>query len=682
MLIAHSYDVAERLLLELLDSPYLALDIETTGLQTRQDAVIGIGISNATKGFYYCTNKAETSDVAKFLRLLRPHKLITFNGGFDFSFLLNSYGIDLLPSMHCDVLLLKHACDENLPLDLKGIAANVFGLDATNEQQALKASIKANGGGANEFYKADLQILAKYCVQDCLLTYRLFEHYSPKLTANALDAFFYQDETMPLYKEVVIPMQRQGIRVDMDALDVALVNITKDLSDLETQIYQSISPELDLFKSSFLDKAFPLLTKTGKPSRWTLKYKSQEEAWNAQSPGQQMFNIASKHHLKRLFFDIMDLEPLSTTETGQPQVDEEFLSSRVQHQPWVQLLINWNKLSKIKGTYLQRFADECEDGIFYPQYKMHGTVSGRLSGDFQQLPRPLKGDGVVAKHTSVIRSLFVPRPGNMLISADYNSLEPTIFAHASGDKKLQAIFNNNRDFYSAVAIMTEGRTEFSSDKSAPNYLGNLDPDLRQKAKAYALGLAYGMTDYKLQFEIGVPQSDAAKLVKKYFDAFPDLKAWMDKSQLDACLLGKVRTQTGRVRHLGQAVALHAKYGIDLKDSLAIWSRFNATPALYKQAKEDRKVFTNLLNNAINFQVQGMAASVMNRASIALARALKAQNLDAQIVGQIHDQLLLEAPEEMAPLVAKITKECMESTVKISVPLKTTPIIGRNFQECK
>jgi len=682
MLIAHSYDVAERLLLELLDSPYLAVDIESTGLNTRQDAVIGIGISNATKGFYYCTTKAETSDVAKFLRLLRPHKLITFNGGFDFSFLLNSYGIDLVPSMHCDVLLLKHACDENLPLDLKGIAANVFGLEATNEQQALKASIKANGGGANEFYKADLQILAKYCVQDCLLTYRLFEHYSPKLTANDLDAFFYQDETMPLYKEVVIPMQRQGIRVDMDALDVALVNITKDLSDLETQIYQTISPELDLFKSSFLDKEFPLLTKTGKPSRWTLKYNSQEEAWNAQCPGQQMFNIASTHHLKRLFFDIMDLEPLSTTETGQPQVDEEFLSSRVQHQPWVQLLINWNKLSKIKGTYLQRFADECEDGIFYPQYKVHGTVSGRLSGDFQQLPRPLKGEGVVAKHTSVIRSLFVPRPGNMLISADYNSLEPTIFAHASGDKKLQAIFNNNQDFYSAVAIMTEGRTEFSSDKSAPNYLGNLDPDLRQKAKAYALGLAYGMTDYKLQFEIGVPQSDAAKLVKKYFDAFPDLKAWMDKSQLDACLLGKVRTQTGRVRHLGQAVALHAKYGIDLKDSLAIWSRFNATPALYKQAKEDRKVFTNLLNNAINFQVQGMAASVMNRASIALARALKASGMQGTILGQVHDELILECPEDELTTTINLTKQVMETNLKLTVPLKVNPKAGKTYKDCK
>lgn len=682
MLIAHSYDVADRLLQELLNSPFLAVDIETTGLNTRQDAVIGVGISNATKGFYLNTAKMSQTDMQKFLKLLAPHKLLTFNGGFDFSFLLNNYGVDLVPSMHCDVLLLKHACDENFPLDLKGIAAQVFGIDATNEQQELKASVKANGGSAHEYYKADLNILAKYCVQDCLLTYKLFEYYSPRLTTNGLDNFFYVDETMPLYKEVVIPMQRQGISVDMDALDVATINITKDLSELETQIYKSISPELNLFKSSFLDKEFPLITKTGKPSRWTLKYKSQEDAWNAQSPGVQMFNLASKHHLKRLFFEIMNLEPLSTTETGQPQVDEEFLSSVVQQFPWVQLLINWNKLSKIKGTYLQRFADECEHGIFYPQYKMHGTVSGRLSGDFQQLPRPLKGDGVVAQHTSVIRSLFIPRPGNLLISADYNSLEPTIFAHASGDKKLQAIFNNNQDFYSAVAIMTEGLTEFSSDKASANYLGNLNPELRQKAKAYALGLAYGMTDYKLQFEIGVSQADAAKLVKKYFDAFPDLKNWMDKSQLDACSLGKVRTQTGRVRHLGQAVALYAKYGIDLKDSLAIWKTFNENPGEYAKAKEARKVFVNLLNNAINFQVQGMAASVMNRASIALVRELKAQGFQAVITGQVHDELIVECPEYELKPVTQLIKHVMETTTKLTVPLKVSPKSGKTYKDCK
>lgn len=681
MSIAHSYDDA-CLFLSSLKSSTLALDIETTGLNTRRNAIIGVGISSATDGFYVNTTNMPAADVTKFLQLLTTKQIIAFNAEFDLGFLRNFYGVDLVPQLHCDVMLLKHACDENYPLDLKGIAAQLFGLDTTKEQQELKASIKANGGTANQFFKADLAILAKYCIQDCLLTYRLFEHYSPILTKNGLDAFFYQDETMPLYKEVVIPMQRHGIAIDQPKLTQALADITQDLNTLQTDIQAAIQPQLNLFKQEFLDKEFPMLTPTGKPTKWRSKYASQEEAWTACNPGEPMFNIASKNHLKRLFFDIMKLAPLSRTPTGAPQVDEEFLASVVNQQPWVQQLINWNKLSKIKGTYLERFAEECENGIFFPQYKMYGTVSGRLSGDFQQLPRPLKGDGLVAKHTSTIRSLIIPRPGNVLISADYNSLEPTIFAHASGDKKLQAIFNNNQDFYSAVAIMTEGCNEFSSNKSAPNYLGNLDPDLRQKAKAYALGLAYGMTDYKLQFEINVSREDAEKLVAKYFNAFSDLKAWMDASQLHACLLGYVKTETGRVRHLGQAVGLRAKYGMELKNSLAIWKRFHEQPTLYKQAKEDRKTFVNLLNNAINFQVQGMAASVMNRASIALARSLKAQGIPAVIAGQVHDELILECPESCLEAVISLTKQVMETTTTLTVPLKVTPKPGKNYKECK
>lgn len=681
MSIARSYDDA-CLFLSNLKSPFLALDIETDGLNTRQNAVIGVGISTATDGFYVNTTNMPPADVTRFLQLLTTKKLLAFNAEFDLGFLRNSYGVDLVPQLHCDVMLLKHACNENYPLGLKEIAAQVFGLDATKEQQELKASIKANGGTANQFFKADLSILAKYCVQDCMLTYRLFEHYSPILTKNGLDAFFYQDEIMPLYKEVVIPMQRHGVAIDQPKLRQALVDITQDLNLLQTDIQAAIQPQLDLFKQEFLDKEFPMLTATGKPTKWRSKYANQEEAWTACNPGEPMFNIASKSHLKRLFFDIMKLTPLSRTPKGAPQVDEEFLASVITQQPWVQLLINWNKLSKIKGTYLERFAEECEDGIFYPRYKLHGTVSGRLSGDFQQLPRPLKGDGLVAKHTSVIRSLIIPRPGNMLISADYNSLEPTIFAHASGDKRLQDIFNTNQDFYSSVAIMTEGCTQYSSDKSAPNYLGNLDPELRQKAKAYALGLAYGMTDYKLQFEINVSREDAEKLVDKYFTAFPDLKQWMDASQLQACTKGYVKTETGRVRHLGQAVGLAAKYGMELKNSLAIWKRFHEQPTLYKQAKEDRKTFTNLLNSAINFQVQGMAASVMNRASIALARQLKAQGMPAVVAGQVHDELILECPESCLESVISLTKQVMEKTITLTVPLKVTPKPGKNYKDCK
>lgn len=657
----------------------IAVDIETTGLNPRKDLIIGLGIFASGIGHYIPTNIPNNTHILQVLNALVGKKLLAFNAAFDLTFLYNSYGIDLLPSLYCDVMLLKHACDENFPLDLKGIAKQVFGLDAAAEQEELKASIKANGGKAHEFYKADQAILAKYCIQDCALTLRLFDHYSPKLTANGLDAFFYTDETMPLYKEVVIPMERIGVHIDMPKLASAMESIAKDLDVLQAGILKQIEPTLDLFKSQKLDEEFPLLTPKGNKTKWQAKYATQQEAWDAKYPGESLFNLSSKHHLKALFFDILGLEPLSTTDKGSPQVDEEFLAATAKTLPWVQDLISFNKLSKISGTYLHRFATETENGMFYPRYTMHGTVSGRLSGDFQQLPRPLKGNGLVAKHTNVIRELVVPPAGQLLISADYNSLEPTIFAHVSGDKNLQDIFNQDRDFYSAVAIMTEGLTEYSSDKKAPNYLGTMMPELRQKAKAYALGLAYGMTDYKLQFEINTTQQQAAHLAQNYFNTFPQLKAWMDQSQMTAVTTGRVRTQTGRIRHLGQAVGLFQQYGMGLKDSLDLWKRFHDTPTAYKKAKEDRKVFTNLLNNAINFQVQGMGASVMNRACIALARTLKGK---ADIIGQIHDEVILQCPESQAPEVVQVIKEIMQSAVKLSVPLRTSPQVGKNFRECK
>lgn len=682
MNIAKSYQDAQQFLDTLKSELFIAVDIETTGLDVHLDKIVGLGISGLKKGFYIPVDAVSTEEMQSILRSLKGRNLLMFNASFDSSFLLNTFGVDLLPDLYCEIMLLKHTCDEVPPFGLKEIANKVFGLDSTNEQRELKKSIKANGGKANEFYKADLEILAKYCIQDCLLTGRLFEHYMPKLANMGLLDFFYKDEVMPLYKEVVVPMERRGVTIDMPKLKQAATDISTDMLALEAVIMSQLSDKLDLFNAEVLDKMFPKTTPTGKPSKWTATYSTSKEAYDAKFPGVPLFNLASKHHLKKLFFDILGETPLSTTDKGSPQVDDDFLESVATKYKWAADLRDLNKLQKINGTYFQRFLAETKDGVFYPRYKMHGTVSGRLSGDFQQLPRPKKGNGIVSKHNNIIRELVIARPGCKLISADYNSLEPTIFAHTSGDKRLQAIFNDNQDFYSSVAIMTEGLTEYSSDKSAPNYLGNIGPELRQKAKAYSLGLAYGMTDYKLQFEINTSQQEAAVLVQKYFEAFPDLKAWMDKSQLDACILGKVKTQTGRVRHLGQAVALHSKYGMKLKDSLALWKRFHETPTLYRQAKEDRKVFINLLNNAINFQVQGMAASVMNRAAIKLVRRFEELDIPATIVGQIHDELLIECPEPHTERAATTIKEVMESIISLTVPLKTSPNIGNNFRECK
>lgn len=671
----------------------LAYDTETTGLNTRRDKVIGFGVSSGLDGFYvpiYAWDSSRNEllpigvgiDLCKnLIQALLSRKLITWNASFDMRMTKYNFGIDLLPALHADVLLLKHTCDEDFPFGLKEVATKLWGTNVTEEKEAMQASIKAAGGTAKEYFKADMQLLGKYCVQDCLLTYRLYNYYSKALKDQNLEKFYYEEEVLPLYKEVTIPMEERGVQLDIPKMVICLSDITNDLLSLEDIIMDEITPNLDIFTTWFLNKDYPVQTRTGKQPAWAKKGLTQHEAWRKDNPIGYMFNLLSKHHLKKLFFDTLKCEPLSRTPTGLPQVDEEFMHSVQEQLPWVTQLIEYNKLTKLKSTYIERFLDEQEEGRFYPSFMQHRTVSGRYAGDLQQLPRPVDSNTLSSKYTNLIREFFIPDLGGKLVSADYEQLEPSIFAHTSGDLALQEIFNKGADFYSEVAIRTE-RINASSDKNNENYLGKTNKAARQKAKAYALGIAYGMTGYKLQFEIGVSHEAAEDLVRAYLRAFPDLARWMEQSKDEVRYHGKISSQAGRVRHMPRAASLFVKYGARLGDSLQLWKDYNADLPRYIQAKTDRKEYINLCNNAINFQVQSLAASIVNRASISIARKLKTEGLKAAICMQVHDELVLNVPEAELNQVCIVLKHEMETIVKLAVPLRTTPQVGSNFRDCK
>ncbi len=675
-------------------SEVLAYDTETTGLNPRKDRVIGFGASTALDSFYfpiytYDSHSGELVptglDPRPLLEALATKKLLMFNASFDARFTKFDLGVDLLPALHCDVLLLKHTCDEEFPFGLKELAAKHFGADVKAEKQAMLESVKANGGKASEYYKADLGLISIYCQQDCKLTYRLYTHYSKQLRDEGLEAFYYKDEVLPLYKNVTIPMEERGVRLDIPLLQQTRAEIDAEITKLELQIQLEIQPHLGLFEKWFLDKDYPLKTFTGKVPAWAKRHDSQLEAWKMDHPYECMFNLRSRHHLKKLFFDTLQEQPLNRTPTGQPQADEEFLASVATKYAWVPLLQDYYKLQKIKSTYIERFIEEQEYGRFYASFQQHRTVSGRFAGDLQQLPRPLEdgqGSDLVRKYNNRIRQFFISDDGSMLMSADYEQLEPSIFAHTSGDPALQAIFNQGTDFYSEVAIRTEGLVGVSSDKQAPNYLGKVSKAARQKAKSYALGIAYGMTGYKLKFELGCSQAEADQLVQDYLNAFPKLKEWMNASREQACTEGRVSTEMGRVRRLQGARTLLAKHGSCISDDLQLWKVYHQIPAAYERAKADRKTFKNLLNNAINFQVQGLAASVVNRASIRIAQRLVREGYKAAICMQVHDELVLNVPENEVSLISDIVQYEMQNAAKLSVPLRTTPQIGKNFRECK
>lgn len=700
MFLVTDTETLERALTFINSQELLAYDTETTGLNVRKDLVIGFGVSSYDAGFYvpiyrfdaasnslhYCGDSARTQQI---LKALAQKKLLMFNASFDARVTWHSLGVDLLPALHTDVLLLKHTCDEEFPFGLKEIAARLFGHEVKSEKEEVQASIKANGGTSVQYFKAATETLAKYCVQDCRLTYRLYHYYAPELQRQGLHDFFYQDEVMPLYKTVTISMEEAGVRVDVPGLQKAKAELEADLKKLNNTIQSAIAPYLDIFTDWFLNKDYPFkatghVGKHMKKNGGSLR-EAQLHVWQAHSNGEPMFNLLSKYHLKKLFFDTLDEEPLSRTPTGQPQVDEDFLAAMAPKYEWCALLIDYNKLTKLNGTYISRLLEEAEDGRFYPSFQQHRTVSGRYAGDMQQLPRPLEegqASELVRKYNNLIRSFILPSEGHVLCSSDYEQLEPSIFAHVSGDANLQRIFNDGLDFYSEVAIRTENLRDVSSDKSAPNYLGRVNKSARQRAKAYALGIAYGMTGYKLQFEINTDQDTADKLVEDYLNAFPQLKEWMHASKEQAIYQGMVRTQSGRVRHLPRAVSIFRRYGPQIHDSLQLWKTYHAQAEEYAKVKADYKELKNLLNNAINFQIQGLAASIVNRAAIQLVRDFKARNMATKIVAQIHDELVFDIPiNEVAECTALI-QEVMQNITKLAVPLKTAPQTGNNFKECK
>ena len=268
--------------------------------------------------------------------------------------------------------------------------------------------------------------------------------------------------------------------------------------------------------------------------------------------------------------------------------------------------------------------------------------------------------------------------GTIFVDNDYESLEPHVFAHVSGDEGLKDIFRNGWDFYSTIAIKTEKMEQYSPDKKAANFLKKIVPQARQKAKAYSLGIPYGMGAYALGKSIDVPQKEAQVLIDGYFEGFPELKKWFDESRVQAKTLGYVKTQVGRIRHLPKVKELYERFGDDLLD----WKKRQELERQYgvDKVRSMQMDFVNGLNNSCNFQIQSLSASIVNRAAIQINKRLKEAGISGWVCAQIHDQIITEVEEYRSEEAAKIVQDCMENTTKISLQLKAPPALSHNWKD--
>lgn len=625
------------------------------------------------------------------------------------------------------------------PFGLKEIAMAIqshIGIDvktsANEEQVKLKESIKKNGGSITkenyEIWKADLEVLSEYAAADTDLTLRIYNHYLKQLESEGLTEFFFSDEVMPLYKEVTIRMEESGVSLDMPLLIKSSEDISKDMDKYADLVTRELIQD-DRVKKWIVDRAkeefpptnkgqfvqkliahfdldIPKSEKTGKynvnntqilslpdheikpflvdgnESQLSEKVVNQicVSLWKETNDG-HYFNIQSKDQLGQIVFDAMGFKPSSFTAKGKPQFDDDYVQELAKDYEWAKNLRIYNRLLKIKSTYIDRFLYGQEGGKYYPYYKQHATVSGRYGSDMQQLPRP-KEDGdddeVVLHYNNLVRAFLIPEDGYLFIDDDYTSLEPSVFAHVSGDQGLIDIFKNNWDFYSTIAIKTEGYTEYSPDKNAPNFLRKHLPKVRNKAKAYALGIPYGMSAYALGKNIGVSTKEAKILVDGYLNGFPELKKWMETSREFAKKNGYIKTQVGRIRHLPKVKKIYDNIG----DAILDWNIKKDLEREFgvEEVKRVSRDYTNGLNNAMNVQIQGLAASIVNRAAIAINRELIKKGIKGYVIANVHDQIIVEVEEGRAKEAAEIVQDKMENTTKLKVPLFAEPHIAKNMRD--
>lgn len=726
----------------------VAFDTETSGLNVRKDKVIGYSLSvTEGEGYYvpiYSWNGVELAGhkivgTKKLLEALSNKKLVMHNASFDCRIVFNYANVDMLSNLHADTMLMMHTLNEEGPFGLKEISlarAKDIGFtteDVANQEQVeLEENVKKNGGvwkkTEKEIYKADLDVLAKYACADTDLTLRLYNLFSKELKQQELHNFFYQDEVMPLYKKVTIPMEQYGVHLDMPKLQKLAVEIKEDIAAIEQSLTTAIleSPEgqefvsrlcaevgtkvsggfaqaiaehfnLDLPKND--NGKFSITAKTLKalkngPGKTVLETKSVE--WITPETVEQiqlsvlkkdgpLFNLSSKQQLGTLIFDIMGVEPLSKTEKGAPQFNEDMIEYLADKNivSWAKELRVYNKLVKISGSSYERFLEEQDDGVFYPYYKQHGTTSGRYSSNVQQLPRPIEGndeDPRIIKYTNEIRALFIANTGYIFIDDDYASLEPSVFAHDAEDQPLLDIFIKGEDFYSKIAIMALNLHGVSADKKAVNFLKNLNPKARQDAKAYALGIRYGAEEGKLSQLLGIEKEEAKKILDTYFEAFPKLKVKMEQYKDQAKKKGIVRSEFGRVRHLPVAKEIYDYFGDDILDYSKLFDLCKKARMSFQEIKDIRRTYKNLLNNALNFPIQSAATTVISRAVIAVVDEFQEKGIDGWVCGIIHDQAIYCVKEEQKEIAAEIVQRCMEQTTKLKVPLYAVPQFTYNWKD--
>lgn len=720
----HEIVTSSSRLTELVDdylkAKYIAVDTETDGLKIDRKC-IGISFAKSEfEGFYVplYTWNTELNDLERpwnnnvwdrvrydLNRLLTnklQKSLIMHNAVFDVRTIKNYLGIDTLPYVFCDTMLLAHTVyNEEGPLGLKPLASVLVDPAANDAQEDVKESVKANGGSVTksnfEMYKCDHQILGKYGALDAMYTFGIFNKLYPKLLDNATLLALWRSEVMPLL-EVSYELNNNGMKIDVPYFEELKVEVQKNISELETKIFTELDPHIKQYEKEKIHAEVKLTPRSVAGKLLIDLYGNYENAflgekWNTlkkwyleKNEIQNLFNLDSPKDKAHLLYNILGLPISKTTKGGKPATDaktlEELCTQYEAESPVIKNFLARSKEMKVLNTYIIPLLENQNEGYIYTGFKQCGTISGRFSSsdpiNLQTLPRDDKR----------IKKGFIPDTGNVLIGADYSSLEPRAFSVVSGSWELQEIFRQELDFYSKIAIDVLGLKGVSAKESDANFLKKINPKARQNTKGFALAVPYGAGAHRIAGLLGIRPEEGQNLIDSYLDTYPDLKQWMYDSEMKAIKQGYVETITGRRRHTPLLNKIYKRTGMtdfSKKNCNQLVDRYGMVEG-YEDGTELYLACRNLLNNSKNSQIQGLAGSIINQAMILWLKRSREMNLKTKLILMVHDELILHGPKEEAEIAAKLLQEVMENNLAtglISIPILAEPNIAYiNLTETK
>ncbi len=593
----HNYKLVEteedarKLYDYLLTNKILSLDTETTSTAAIDAELVGLSFAVKEKEAFYVAIPANREEALKFVNIFKPlyenPEILKVGQNIKYDYeVLMNYGVEIKGKMF-DTMIAHYLIQPELYHNMDYLA-EVFLHYQTIHIEEL---IGPKGKGQKSMRDLSPTEVYEYAAEDADITLRLKNVLEPKLKEIGCEELFW-DVEMPLVP-VLANMEMNGVLIDTNTLKETSRKLTQRLADIEHHIYELAG---------------------------------------------ETFNIASPRQVGEILFGKMKIvEKPKKTKTGQYVTSEEVLQQLRSKSPIIDEILNHRGLKKLLGTYVDALPKliNPRTGHIHASFNQAITATGRLSSSDPNLQNiPVRDDD-----GKEIRRCFIPEPDCLFFSADYSQIELRIMAHLSEDTNMLEAFREGSDIHAATAA-----------KIWHENIQDVTDAQRKKAKTANFGIIYGITTYGLAQRMNIENKEAKQIIEDYFNTFPGVKAYMEKSKEMARAKGYAETLFHRRRYLPDI------------------NSHNGTVRGFAE------------RNAINAPIQGTEADIIKVAMVRIFNRFKAENIKSKMIIQVHDELNFSVYPEEKEQVEKIVVEEMQNAYQLNVPLVADAGWGKNWLE--